>query len=264
MRNAAFWIAAVAAFFLFPEALDLSGTVGWVLALLGITAVVTPLAVHAAILRNLPEEPFLREVAEREVPPEVRRLVDAFAADGFERAAPPMRVDLQNSAIVVPLHHPQEGFLATVYAIEAQTTKVAYDVVSILDATDCALTTAMDAGAGVLPAPPGALRQIFPGATVDELLSRHREGVRWLASQRIPTIAVSPTALLPLLRRSFATQRQAFLAARVSNTFVAIARTITKRNPSLGPLGSQRGVEARIGVIRLRRGPAARAAAPRA
>lgn len=242
MQNLFFWIAALVALFFLGEFGSFMKEVG---VLLGIVVVITPVAVYYAILQSLPEEVEVSPAPGR-MPMELRELVTAFQSLGFEQAYDPLRIELAQEAILVPLVNPQENMIATVFRLDAATPKVAYDVVSFFDAPNTALTTGMDHGGGVLPAPDGQLRQIFQNASVDELVHRHRQALRFLDQHRVPTVAVASSAIPGLLRLSIQLNRKAFLKARVTNTFVALWRTITKRNPYQRPLNQQPNIEKQL------------------
>ena len=250
MRGWWFWAVAAALFLLWPDEMDAGGLlveIGWIL---GAALVATPVLVYFAILKNLPEDPPVTPVGLHEVPPEVDDIVREYEDLGFERAGPPLRVGLPNPAVLVPLLHATEGMLATAYRLDAKPSpKLGYDVIHILDAPESGLTTCMDHSAGVLPAPRGGLRQIFPRATPSELVDRHRAALRFVESRRLGRMHAAPSAVAHLIKRSFALQRRAFLDSPVAGTFTALWRVITKRNPHLGALADQAGIEERLQSI---------------
>lgn len=242
MRGWWIWIVAAAVFLIWPDEFDLGGLLGDIAVILGVALVVTPFAVYHAILKSLPEQVELSQAEDHETPGKLGEIISAFEHLGFQRM-PPVRVHLPNEAFLVPLCRPQEGMYATVYQLQtSQGGKIAYDVVSMLDAPDGSLTTAMDHGAGVLPSGPAMLRQIFAEADAEELVYQHRESLKWLQYQRVPTLDVAPSAVYTLLQRSFHLNRQHFLKDKVGNTLTALWRTITRRNPHLGPLMDQKGI----------------------
>lgn len=249
MQHLLYFVATVAGLLVFPEALGLGSYVVEVLIGIGLFVVVTPVAVYHAILKSLPEEMPMMFATEPEIPVELNEHLAAYEALGFQRAGNPIRLQLQQEVLLVAMNQPDEGMIATVYRIAAPKPKIAYDVVSFFDAPNCSLTTGMDHGAGVLPAGPAVLRQVFQDASPDELVQRHRTAMRFLRQQRLPPIDVSPSAIPSLLKLSFQINRETFLKAKVGNTFTALWRTISQHNPHMGELHQQTGIEDRIGRI---------------
>lgn len=252
MRSIAFWVTAVVAFFLFPD-LDSDGLIKDIALFVGVLLVATPVLVHFAILQSLPEKVTVSAAAAADVTPEMHALVRSYRALGFEPAGEPMRFHLPQSAVLVALVNPGEKMIATVYRIEGKHNKLAHDVVSCLDVPNGGLTTAQDAGAGVLPAAPVTLRQIFPGQTPGELFFHHQNALSYLASHHLAALDVAPSAVAGLIVQSFKHNRHTFLQARVTNTLKAIWRTLTKHTPELGPLTEQNGMDARLEALPRRR-----------
>jgi hypothetical protein len=189
---------------------------------------------------------------EEDVPWELDEIANDYMLAGFERFGPPLRIHLNPEAILLPMIHAETRIFATVYRIAAQPPRIAYDVVSLCDADHCALTTAMDHGAGALPAPVGGFRQIFPGCSVTELLQHHREGMEFLERKGLKKRRAEREQFGELLRLSFALQRRVFLKARFKHTLVALLRTVTKRNPYVGALSGQAGIAEQLGELRRR------------
>ena len=257
------WIYAVifVLWWYWPEELAESGLWGDLTWLLVLLLVVTPVSVFIGVLRGLPKDVRYSPASGAAITPALREVVEEFERQGFRRYGEPLSFDLPQAALVIPMSNPDEGLLATAYRIGGASGKVAYDVVTMLDLEEGSLTTAMDASAGVLPAGQATLRQIFPGADVVELVHQHREALSLLARQRIAVLDVAPSAIASLLCESFRLNRKWFLKAPLLNTFVAIWRTLTKRNPWLGPLARQPGILdhlAKIAPAHMRRGPAPR------
>ena len=263
MQHLLYFAATVAGLLVFPGALGLGSFVNEVFIGIGLLVVVTPVAVYIAILKSLPEEVPLMSATEPEIPIELNEHLAAYEALGFQRAGNPMRLQLEHEVLLVAMTKPDEGMIATVYRIAAPKPKIAYDVVSLFDAHNCSLTTGMDHGAGVLPAGPAVLRQVFQDASPDELVQRHRTAMRFLNTRRLPPIDVSPSAIPSLLKLSFQINRETFLKAKVGNTFTALWRTITKHNPHMGELHEQTGIEDRIGRIPRRKRVARATATPK-
>jgi len=250
MKQAAFWIAAGAAFLLWPDELNLGGLLLEIAVLLGVVLVGTVVAVQAGILKALPEDPGMQPVNEYDVPREVAGLARDFERAGFERAASALRFDLGRPVVLVPLIRRGDGTMATVYRFAAEPPKLGYDVVSALGSPDAMLTSAADPAAGVLPAPATVLRQILPGASPADLVARHDEALADLRRQGVDVMTMAPSAVPALIERSLTQARAHFLTRRWVHTLVALARTVMRRNPYLGPLRDQSGVEDRIAAVR--------------
>jgi hypothetical protein len=239
MRAAVFWLAAGLVFLLAPGDFDTPGMLKSIAFTLFVVLALTPPAVYYAILRALPERVQVSEASVVDVPTEVDRLCTQYDLMGFSRVLTPLRFHLDNEVLLVPMMS-DDGVIATVYRIVGKDqAKVAYDVVSMLEGPEASLTTAMDPGAGVLPAPEGTLRQILVDATPEDLVLFHREAIEALRRQGVEAVGVAPTAIPGLIKRSFLRSREKLQEAAVKNTLVAIWRTLTKQNPHLGMLSEQ-------------------------
>jgi hypothetical protein len=253
MRQIAFWVTAVIAFVLFPDDMDGKGLFADIAVLVGVLLVVTPVLVHFAILQSLPEKVAVSPATASDVTPEMHAFVRQYRALGFEPAGEPLRFHLPQEAVLVALVNADEKMIATVYRIEGKQKKLAHDIVSCLDVPNGGLTTAHDVGAGVLPAAPATLRQIFPGQTPGELFFHHQNALSYLASRHLAALDVAPSAVAGLIVQSFKMNRHTFVQARVTNTLKAIWRTLTKSTPDLGPIAEQKGVDARLEALPRRR-----------
>ena len=231
-----------------------TGLEPWETALLGgaLLVVVTLLAICFAILRNLPLKLKTSPADEEDVPWELDEIANDYMLAGFERFSPPLRIHLMPEAIMLPMVHPSDGIFATAFRIASNPPRIAYDVISPCDAEHSGLTTAMDHGAGALPAPEGSFRQIFPGSAVTELVKRHREAMAFLEQEGLKPLRAEPERFRELLQLSFVLQRRVFLESRVRHTVLALVRTITKRNPHLGALDAQSGIREQIERVRNR------------
>jgi len=190
--------------------------------------------------RNLPAQIGLRPRLEGSVPPEVRALVDAYRALGFVPAGPPREAGVMPPALLVPLVHDAERCYGTVFRTTTVPAKTSFDVVSILEGDRGGLTTGPDPAGATLPAAPGELRQVFPGARVEELFARHREALAFLRSRGLAARAVSAATFEADFRGAFARQRRAFRAAPLRWAVIAIWRSATRRTPHVGPLAAQK------------------------
>jgi hypothetical protein len=249
MKNLIWLVVAVAVFLIWPEEFDLGGLAGEIAVILGLALLATPIAVHFAILSSLPEEVDHSEAPGVRLGPQMEQTLSAYEALGFEQAGPPLRYDLPREALLVPLILRGRGIIATAYRIDTVPPRHAFDVVSVLDAPDCGLTTGMDHSAGVIPGAPGQLRQIFQDATPAELVEQHERALHALERCNLPAMDVDPSAIPALIAESFRVNRANFLKARIVNTLLALWRTISKRNPQMGFLIDQPGIEEQLRSI---------------
>ncbi|MHC4959020.1 MAG: hypothetical protein ACYTGN_11665 [Planctomycetota bacterium] len=250
MRNGLiFWVGLGLLMAFAPEGFDTGGIVGSILVTLGIALLVTPPAVYWGIMRSLPEKLDIKQGSLGDVHPSVDRVAEDLALMGFKRALTPLIFELPHRTVLVSLVHP-DGICATVYRIEAGQGKLAYDVVSMLGSGQGSLTTGMDHGAGVLPATRGVLRQIFPYTDAGDLVLHHRAALEDLARSGVETVGIAPTAVAGLIRQSFRLNREEMKRAPVLNTFIALWRTITKRNPHMGRLQDQANYAEQIAPLR--------------
>jgi len=243
MRAAAVWLAIGLLFLLSPGELDGDGLLKSLGFTLFVVLALTPPAVYYAILKALPERAEIGEVSVVDVPVELDRLCEQYERMGFRRVLTPLRIKFADEAVLVAMMS-DDGVMATAYRIIARDrSKIGHDVVSMLDAPDGSLTTATDPAAGVLPAPDGALRQILEDASPEDMVLFHRQAIEVLEGLGVNAVGVTPSAIPGLLRRSIARSRHKLEAAPVKNTLIAIWRTVTKRNPHLGMLAEQEGLE---------------------
>ena len=196
--------------------------------------------------RNLPAEIAIRPLPEGAVPPDVRALVDAYRALGFAPAGPPREVGVSPPALLVPLVHDAEHCYGTVFRTSTVPAKTSFDVVSILGGDRGGLTTGPDPAGATLPAAPGELRQVFPGARAADLFARHREALAFLRSRGLAARAVSAATFEADFRAAFARQRIAFRAAPLNWALVAIWRSATRSSPHTGPLAGQKIAERQL------------------
>ncbi|MDH3592325.1 MAG: hypothetical protein OER88_10630, partial [Planctomycetota bacterium] len=208
-----------------------------------------PVILYVAILKNLPVRLEVTVIDEDSVPFGLLDLEDTFLELGFERCGPPMVVGLTPPPLVIPLHHPRDRCYATIYHVR-NGNKTGYDIVSLLDADDGVLTSATDPGAGVLPLPEDAFLQILPPMGPADLFRRHHDAMRELDQRGIGTRPISPNAYRDHLRGFIARVRRVFLSRRAVHTFVAIYRSVSRRNPYLGPLQAQEAFDAQVAALR--------------
>jgi hypothetical protein len=140
------------------------------------------------------------------------------------------------------------------YASAFQTTtiprKTAFDFVSILEGNRGGLTTNAEPGGAALPASPGSLRQVFPGASVEVVFERHREALHYLRANGLAAREVSAASFSADFAESFRRQRQAFLRSPLSGTLVMLWRSATSLTPHVGALAGQAAAQATIRRIK--------------
>ncbi|MGH7162347.1 MAG: hypothetical protein ACREID_02600 [Planctomycetota bacterium] len=233
-------LAALIAYLVLNPLPALEAALGWALYPVGAALLVllTLVAVGVAILRNLPGRVGVAPLPESGVSPNLKALEEQYARLGFQRAGPPLAVRLFPPAILVPFVNAKEAMYGTAFLPRGMSGPT-FDFVTVLEGGRGGLTSAPKLEAGVLPAAPGDLRQIFPGLAPGELLDRHREAVRWLRDQGFAPRKVSAETFSLDFTASFARLRRAFLQAPVRNTVRALVRVLTRKSPHLGPVDVQ-------------------------
>jgi len=206
--------------------------------------------VAAQLAANLPDPLTLAPLKEgEEVPPDLLELAARLDALGFVPAGPPYDVGVRPPAVLLPFVHDAERAYSTVFRTRTLPAKTVFDFVSILDSERGALTSMAEPAGAALPAAPGGLRQVFPGAGLEEVWRGHREGLDWLRGRSLPARAVSAATFVSDFRASFARQRQAFLAAPLRTAVITLWRAATGRTPESGPLANQRGAAAALQAL---------------
>ena len=214
-------------------------------------AVVALLALTAYQLSaNLPADPPLAPAGEAEVSGELRDLCSRFEALGFQRIGPPLAVGISPPALMVAFVHEAEGTYATAFRTTTLPPKTAFDCVSLLDGDRGGLTTGAEPAGAAIPAARGSLRQVFPGAGVEQVVRRHREGLQYLRGRGLSVKAVSASTFRRDLATSFRRQREAFLAAPLRGAAVTLWRAATGRTPHVGPIAQQAVARATIQELR--------------
>ena len=193
----------------------------------------------AQVLANLPENVELLPVptAAPDVP--VRALTDQFQELGFTPAGSPLRVGVRPPALLWPFVHEGEGAYATVYRTGTVPAKVAFDVVTIFEGGRGGLTSGAEAMGAALPASPGSLRQVFPGAGPKEVFAAHRQALAYVRGRGLTPKPLSAAAFPREFRESFARQRRAFLTRPMANSALMFWRAATRTTPHIGPIQNQ-------------------------
>lgn len=204
----------------------------------------------AQLAANLPDPITLTPLGEGdEVPPDLLELGARLEALGFVPAGPPYDVGVRPPAVLLPFVHEAERAYSTVFRTRTLPAKTVFDFVSIFDSERGGLTSMAEPAGAALPAAPGGLRQVFPGAGLEEVWRGHREGLGWLRGRGLPARATDAASFVGDFRASFARQRRAFLAAPLRTAVITVWRAATGRTPEMGPLAKQRGAEAELQAL---------------
>jgi|GEM_PF-38844 len=201
--------------------------------------------VAAQISSNLPADVTLEPLPQGP-PAELADLVTRFRDLGFEQAGPPLKVGISPPATMVGLVHPREPIMATVFRTGTLPAVTGFDLVSVLHDGRGGLTTGADRRGATLPGGPWVLRQVFPGAAVEELLTHHRDALGWLRGRGLTFRPVAGSGFADEFRRALGRQREIFLANPIGSALVALWRSATGRVPHLGPLAGQRVAEGQV------------------
>ena len=195
---------------------------------------------------SLPADPRLEPAPETSLTEDLRGLCSRFAALGFERIGTPLTVEISPPALMVAFVHSAERTYATAFRTGTVPPKTAFDCVSILEGGRGGLTTGAEPAGAAIPAARGSLRQVFPGARVEQVFDRHRQALQHLRGRGLQAKAVSAQTFRPDFALSFRLQREAFLAAPLRGAAVTLWRASTGRTPHLGPIASQAVAQATI------------------
>lgn len=195
---------------------------------------------------SLPADPRLEPMPEAAVTGDLRGLCSRFEALGFERVGTPLTVEISPPALMVAFVHSAERAYATAFRTGTVPPKTAFDCVSILEGDRGGLTTGAEPAGAAIPAARGSLRQVFPGARVEQVFDRHRQALQHLRGRGLAAKAVSAQTFRPDFALSFRRQREAFLAAPLRGAAVTLWRASTGRTPHLGPIASQAVAQATI------------------
>lgn len=213
---------------------------------LALVALVAFVAVLIAV--NLPAE--VRLTPQTGPPPaELAGLVARYAALGFVPAGPPMEVGISPPGVMVAFVHERERAYGTIFRTNTVPAKVAFDFVSLLEGGHGGLTSSAEVAGATLPADPGDLRQVVPGATVEQVFERHRAAVAWLATRGLACRAVCAGRFVDDFRSAIADQRRSVLANPLKSAVIAIWRSATRTTPHLGPLEQQKLAARQIAAL---------------
>jgi len=252
MRDAFFkvmpWIAGLLLGWMMwhpPAWLESLGPLAWVVNL-GLVGLLLIGVIAMVIIANLPSQVEMIPVDEGTVHAELRALGNRFEQLGFRPAGPPRRVKIAPSAIVLGYAHETEPVYGTAFRTETIPAKLCCDFVSILHGDKGGLTTNSDPGGAALPEGDSSLRQVFPGAELEELYRKHLEGVAYLRDRGIQCRPVSADMFPQDLAMAIGRQRELFTASPLRGTLVTLWRAATKKVPFIGPLRDQAVAENQI------------------
>jgi hypothetical protein len=174
------------------------------------------------------------------LPPEMAALASEYQTLGFVPAGPPQEVGIAPPALVQAFVHESARVYGTVFRTGTIPARIAFDFFSLIADGRGGLSSGAERGGAVLPAGPGSLSQILPGASVAQLFAAHLRALDFLRLRGLSAQAVSAATFEADFRAGLARQRRTFLAAPLRNAATAIWRTATRTTPHLGVIGTQR------------------------
>jgi len=174
------------------------------------------------------------------LPPGMVSLEGEFRALGFVPVGPPLEVGTAPPALVQAFVHDEARAYGTVFRTGTLPARVAFDCFSLLAGGRGGLSSGAERGGAVLPAGPGSLSQIIPGASVARLFAVHRRALEFLCVRGLVARPVSAATFETDFRNGLARQRRSFLRAPLRSAVIAIWRTATRTTPHLGPIEGQR------------------------
>lgn len=186
--------------------------------------------VDRAILANLPDPVVFTPLDEPA--PRLAPLEGDLAVLGFEPAGAYVRVNVATPAPMRPFTLPGRPVYATAFL--AGGVVPGFDFVSVVAGERGGLTTSTNPQAATVPSAPGALRQVFPGASLEQALRHHLDAVQALEARGVRFDPATPELFERAFARSFARARQAFLARRLEWTAEALQRIARRAFPDQG------------------------------
>jgi hypothetical protein len=206
-----------------------------------------------AVLQSLPQDLALEPLGRPLHDPGIQTLAESLHLLGFRQASEPLLVGTKPPAALVAFLHREQPAWATVFRTGTLPAKVSFDIVSILEGGNGGLTTLNNPAGAVLPAAPGSLRQVFPGAAPERVFAEHCAALAGLGKRGLAFRRPAAAAFPDLFRKSSARQRAAFLRSPLRHTLAILWRLWTKDNPHLGPVLGQRAAELQIRHLLARR-----------
>ena len=224
---------------------------GWPLYVLGGVLLVAFLVglVVLLVAANLPQKLVLRLRTDLALPGQLGALVSQLRGLGFRDVGPSYEVAITPPATLVGLIDKDGVIYASVFQPGARGAAPAFDFVSLLAQGRGSLTSAETPLAASLPPRELALRQIFPGKSVADVLARHRTSLSVLRARGVEVREVSPDTFETDYRAAFVELRRAFVRRTVRNAFVTLWRSVTRRTPERGSVSEQPRCAAAIEVL---------------
>lgn len=199
-------------------------------------------AVRTAVVRTMRQPPQFIAVDDPVLRSESQRHLEALLAAGFEPLGAPFRAQLGTQLLVVAFVHRERALLAAVTEPQNQRVRVLVDLVTTFR-SGTMLTTCNSVDAGCMPLPVDRLLQIVAAEDVAGLLTAHLQGVALLQAEG--QVAESTAhATLATAQASMASCFQGLLEvlrrAPWRSAWIALVRTVRRRNPHCAPLAEQR------------------------
>ncbi len=190
------------------------------------------------LLHELPEEVKIVPVPEADLAP-FKAETHVLSGLGFVPAGMPMEVRTMVPVVVIPYWNAEWSTFCLLGRTVAWPPKPVYEMITWLDGGYGYLSSISDVGGDTFPLGVGEFRQVFPGAKLEDLFSKHREGVRHLHSREIHRREVSAMELSVELQALHRRRRKVFLSSLVRFTFQILLQRLSKHIPHRGVLFDQ-------------------------
>jgi hypothetical protein len=199
-------------------------------------------AVAAIILSNLPRVVRLSPVSPDRASAAMLARASEFRSLGFVDAGPPLELNVSPPSLVLGLVAPDCRSYASVFRTGDGPGIVSFDVFSYFAGATGGLTTAPARGAGLLPAAPGSLTQVFQGSPPTSLVEHHGRGLDFLAERGIACRELSGERFAADVAWALERQRRNIRSHIVRAAVTSTWRAVTRATPHLGPIETQLGV----------------------
>lgn len=205
------------------------------------------------VLQSLPKELPLQPLGQPLHDPQIQSLAESLYLLGFRQVSEPLQVGMKPPAALVAFVHRDQPAWATIFRTGTLPAKVGFDVVTTLQGGKGGLTTLNNPAGAVMPAAPGSLRQVFPGAPPERIFGEHCATLVQLQKRGLALDRPVPSGLAESFRQSISRQREAFLRSPLRNTVKMLWRIMARDSPHFGPLLGQRSTEGQIRHLLARR-----------
>ncbi len=172
------------------------------------------------------------------------------AALGFAPDGPPLRFISGGEALVVPMLHRDGKVKLTLSSAAKTPAHVRCSVVSRFPEVAGWIATQSERSSAYMLATPGALKQCFPGATMEMLVEHHARALAFVAREGM-TVSTIPAGEFQDIELWFGRRLHAALRAhpwRYASVFVL--RRALNASPHLRPLADQPGARRELARIR--------------